>query len=397
MTNSITTDILVAGTGPAGLVSALLLAAHDFSVTLAGPPVRLDDARTTALMRPALQVLERIGIDPHFGGEAAPLRVMRIIDATGRLIRSPTANFHAAEIGEDAFGMNIPNRVLNAALAQIVESRPAIRRIEGLVRQWMPSADTVLARIDGEAPVEARLVVAADGRNSPARAAAGIRLHERPLTQSALILSFSHERPHGNVSTEFHTPHGPFTLVPLPGNRSSLVFVQRPRDAEEMLQLDDEALGRRIEQRMQSMLGKITLDGPRQVYPLANGVPSSFAANRIALVGEAAHIFPPIGAQGLNLGIRDAADLARIAASHRADPGSPAALAAYNRARRPDILARTAAVAILNQSLLTGFLPLQLLRSAGIGLLAGLPPLRALFMREGMQPGSGFRSALRSS
>src|SRR5690606_5551776 len=240
MTNSINTDILVAGTGPAGLVSALLLAAHDFSVTLAGPPVRLDDARTTALMRPALQVLERIRLDPHFGGEAAPLRVMRIIDATGRLIRSPTANFHAAEIGEDAFGMNIPNRVLNAALAQIVESRPAIRRIEGLVRQWMPSADTVLARIDREAPVEARLVVAAGGRNSPARAAAGIRLHERPLTQSALILSFSHDRPHGNVSTEFHTPHGPFTLVPLPGNRSSLVFVQRPRDAEEMLQLDDE-------------------------------------------------------------------------------------------------------------------------------------------------------------
>lgn len=384
-------EILVAGTGPAGLITALLLARRGFSVVLAGPGIRLDDARTTALMQPAIAVMEELGINPDFGGESAPLRIMRIVDATGRLIRSPMATFHASEIGESAFGINIPNKALNKALDEAVAATPSIRRAEGMIRQWLPGDTAVLAQLEDGSGLSARLAVAADGRRSPAREAAGIRLHERPLPQSAFITSFRHQRPHGQVSTEFHTPHGPFTIVPLAGDRASLVWVTRPRDAEALMQLPDDSLALRIETQMQSMLGKITIDGPRQLYPLANGVPSAFAARRIALVGEAAHIFPPIGAQGLNLGIRDAAELARISAEHRSDPGSTKALAAYDRARRLDIYARTAAVSILNRSLLTDFVPLQLLRSFGLGMLASIAPMRSFFMREGMKPGSGLR------
>lgn len=383
-------QIIVAGTGPVGLVSALLLDRAGLAVALVGPSVRLDDVRTTALMRPALECLGSLGIDTHFSGAAAPLKTMRIVDATRRLVRSPTATFHAAEIGEEDFGMNIPNSALNAALAKAVDAATRIRRFEGMIGQWLPGASSIRASLADGTRLDAKLAVAADGRESPARRAAGLGIISRQHRQTAFVTTFGHDRGHGDISTEFHTETGPFTIVPLPKNRSSLVWVVRPREAEALLMLDDGELSRRIEDGMQSMLGKIRVDGPRQAYPLASGIPTAFAARRIALVGEAAHFFPPIGAQGLNLGIRDAVDLAAVAAAFREDPGSERALSAYDRARRPDILARAGAVAALNESLLSGFLPLQILRSAGLGMLSALSPLRSFFMREGMQPGSGF-------
>jgi 2-octaprenyl-6-methoxyphenol hydroxylase len=156
------------------------------------------------------------------------------------------------------------------------------------------------------------------------------------------------------------------------------------------MSLDDATLSRLIEDKMQSMLGRVSIEPGRQVYPLSALVPARFAQNRIALVGEAAHVFPPIGAQGLNLGVRDVEEIVRVASEHRNDPGSTTAMAAYDRRRRPDILARSAAVNLLNASLLSDMLPAQLARSAGLGILGALSPLRAFFMREGMQPGSGF-------
>src|SRR5690606_7926013 len=228
------------------MIAALLLAEAGFAVHLAGPPARRDDARTTALMRPALAVLERLGIDPAFGGRAAALRTMRIVDGTSRLIRSPVATFHAAEIDEPEFGRNIPNAVLNAALEARVEETPSIVWHRELVTAWHPDEHRVVARRAGGTGIAARLAVAADGRNSTARQAAGIRLDERRLDQSAFITSFSHERGHANISTEFHTETGPFTVVPLPGNRASLVWVVRPATAEELLAMDGGELSRRI-------------------------------------------------------------------------------------------------------------------------------------------------------
>lgn len=388
----IDTDIIVAGTGPAGLIAALSLAKAGFSVALAGPPVSTGDRRTTALMKPSLDFLDRLGLLEPIRPHAAPLRAMRIADATSRLLRSPTVTFRAAEIGEEMFGMNVPNARLVAALDAAVKDTAAIRPLGALVGRWTPQADVIEAELDNGDVVVAKLAAAADGRRSPAREAAGIPVRSWQAGQAALVLNFSHARAHDDVSTEFHTEDGPFTQVPLPGLRSSLVWVTRARRAEELAALSDEDLAALIEARMQSMLGRVAVEPGRQVFPLASALPARFADRRIALVGEAAHVFPPIGAQGLNLGIRDVEDLTKAAAKHSADPGAKAALAAYDRARRPDILARASAVDMLNRSLLSGMLPAQAARAAGLSLLRVAPPLRAFFMREGLRTGGGLAS-----
>ncbi|UVK45320.1 UbiH/UbiF family hydroxylase [Mesorhizobium sp. AR07] len=385
-----TARILIAGTGPAGLIAALGFADAGFPVTLAGPEATAPDGRTTALMNPALKVLARLGVLDAVKPKAAPLKVMRIVDATRRLLRSPVVTFRASEIDEDQFGLNLPNSVLNPALASTVAAHAGIEWRRSMVASWHLDAGHARAVLSDGSTVDASLAVAADGRLSPARQAAGISTSARSYPQAAFVLNFGHSGDHAFTSTEFHTETGPFTQVPLPGNRSSLVWVVKPETATELAALDDATLSLRVEQQMQSMLGRVTVEPGRQIYPLSTVTPLCFARERVALVGEAAHVFPPIGAQGLNLGIRDIDDLIGIAGENRTDPGSAKALAAYDFKRRPDILARSSAVNLLNMSLLSDMLPAQMARVAGLGVLGGFAPLRAFFMREGLRPGSGF-------
>jgi 2-octaprenyl-6-methoxyphenol hydroxylase len=386
-------QILVVGTGPAGLIAALGLAKARFPVTLIGPEIRKDDQRTTALMMPAIQFLDSLGVVEPIRSKTGPLRVMRIVDATRRLIRSPVVTFRASEIGEQAFGLNIPNGTLNDALEAAVTAEAGIEWLKTTVVRWQIADANITAVLDDGSTIAGCLAVAADGRTSAAREAAGITTTTHRYQQTALVLTFSHARSHADTSTEFHTETGPFTQIPLPGDRSSLVWVVTPSAVANLLALDDAELSRRVEDRMQSMLGRVTVEPGRQVYPLSAGLPARFAHSRVALIGEAAHVFPPIGAQGLNLGIRDVQELIDVASGSSDDPGSKAALAAYDRRRRPDILARTGAVNLLNVSLLSNVIPAQLVRSAGLTALGGFAPLRALFMREGLRPGSGLRSA----
>ena len=392
MAGSLDTQILVAGAGPVGMIAALAFARNGFETVLAGPAATADDRRTTAIMAPSLAYLTTLGLDDTALEGAAALRVMRIIDATRRLIRSPTVSFHAAEIGESRFGLNVPNRLLNAVLEKAVDAEPAITRITTPVAAWALGPSSATASLENGQRVIARLAVAADGRNSPARAAAGMKTRRRELPQAALVLSFAHERGHGGCSSEFHTEHGPFTQVPLPGNRSSLVWVTEPAEAQALLELDDAALSLRIEAQMQSMLGKVGVEAGRQIYPLAEISASPVAGSRVALVGEAAHVLPPIGAQGLNLGIRDVEDIVAVAAQFRDDPGAQAALDSYAQRRAGDIAARSGLVNLLNRSLLSSFLPAQLARSAGLAALRDIAPLRGFAMREGLRAGSGFSS-----
>ncbi|MCP1200739.1 UbiH/UbiF family hydroxylase [Notoacmeibacter sp. MSK16QG-6] len=388
--------IAVIGTGPAGLIASLCLAHTGHSVRLVGPAVDHADPRTTALMQPSLAVLEKIGMRHAIENAGAPLRVMRIVDGTTRLIRSPAVAFHASDIQEPAFGFNIPNAELNRLLDEAISEQPTIQRIVAKVESYSPAETGVRVRLDNGERLVCNLVIGADGRQSRARIAAGISHMPAPLPQSAFVLCFEHEFPHDNVSTEIHTESGPFTQVPLPDpRRSSLVWVVPPHRAERLLQTDDEQLGHIIEERMQSMLGKVSVAGPRAAFPLSTALPPRFGDRRIVLVGEAAHVFPPIGAQGLNLAVRDIADLTALVPQPPADPGASDIIEAYNRTRRSDIMMRSAAVRSLNRSLLSDMLPAQMARAVGLDALRRVGPLRDFFMREGMSPGSGFKAIRR--
>jgi 2-octaprenyl-6-methoxyphenol hydroxylase len=192
-------------------------------------------------------------------------------------------------------------------------------------------------------------------------------------------------------------PTGPFTQVPLPGRMSSLVWVETPEAAELIVDLKPERLERMIEEHLHSILGAVTLAGPVQRFPLSGATATRMTAPRVALVGEAAHVFPPIGAQGLNLGLRDAAAVVAAAAASRDDPGQPSALARYERARHGDVASRTVGVDLLNRSLLAGFLPAQAARTIGLSVLAAVPLLRRFAMREGVSPGAGIFGIPRSA
>lgn len=387
-------DVLIAGTGPVGLIAALAFADAGFRTALVGPKASTSDGRTTAIMDPALRYLDALMMGPILHEHGEPLKTMRIVDATARLVRSPTVTFRAAEIDLPAFGLNIANAELNAALESAAVARPGVVRHEALVERWEPGEGRVAAKLSDGSELAARLVVAADGRSSPARLAAGIEVDARPTGQTAIVLAFSHTRPHSGISTEFHTESGPFTQVPLAGDRSSLVWVVKSDDAAELLALGRAELAQRVERQMRSMLGRVTVDTDPQAYPLSTSQPRRYADKRIALIGEAAHVFPPIGAQGLNLGIRDVESLVSVATRHRADPGASAALAEYEVRRRPDVAMRAGAVNLLNRSLLSDFLPAQLARSTVFEALRAFSPIRAFFMHEGMRPGSGLRALL---
>jgi len=379
---STTPDIAVVGAGPVGLAAAALLADLGYAVTLVAPPAPPDE-RTSALMAPSIALLERLGVWSGLAATTAPLRTLRIVDATGRLIRAPEVAFDASEIGRPAFGYNVANAALVAALERAVAARP-IARIAALAESATIADTVVTITLSTGDTVVAPLVIAADGRRSRLREAAGIASDAWSYPQAALVTNLRHSAPHDDTSTEFHTPHGPFTLVPLPGHRSSLVWVDRPEESERRLAVSDAALAAEIERQSASILGAIAIDGRRQVFPLSGMSVRRFAASRIMLAGEAAHVLPPIGAQGLNLGYRDVAALADVLAARPSDPGAADRLAAYDRARRVDVVTRTAAVDALNRTLLAGLLPVDAVRAAGLTAIDRIPALRRFAMRQGV-------------
>lgn len=380
-------DIAIVGAGPVGLAAALALASEGRSVALLGPLVAPRDGRTVALLDSSWQFLAGLGVRDALLEKAAPLAVMRLVDDSGSLFRQPPVEFRASEIGLEAFGWNIENAELTAVLATAAGERAGLRLLPGLVRTIEPEAGAVRLSGDGFAPLTAQLVVGADGRQSQVRAAAGIDSRDWRYPQVALTGIFEHRRDHRETSTEFHTRQGPCTLVPLPGRRSSLVWLLDPEEAEAVAMLDDESFARRVERQVQSLLGAMRVAGPRGRIPMSGLSVDRFAAGRMALIGEAAHVFPPIGAQGLNLGLRDVAAL-REAAVGASDPGAERVMAAYDTARRTDVRLRTGAVDALNRTLLADLLPADLLRGAGLLALSRIGPLRRFVMRQGLAGGA---------
>lgn len=382
-------EIVVVGAGLAGSLAALALADTGRTVALVAPMAGRMDGRTTALMDQSLQLVRKLGLWDQIAPLAAPLAGMRIIDGTNRLLRAPTVTFHAAEVGLEAFGYNIPNAPFLSFLETAAESRPSLTRIVASLTTIVFADERATLVLDDGLSITADLVVGADGRRSGVRDAAGIEMRNWSYPQSAVVLNFAHKVPHQNISTEFHTPDGPFTQVPLPGARSSLVWVQKPEDAAVTTTLSADALSDLIERRMQSMLGSVTVDSTAQSFPLSGMAAKAFGKGRAILIGEAAHAFPPIGAQGLNLSLRDIMAAVSLLGSG-AVPGDFGQR--YDRRRRTDILTRTVSVDLLNRSLLSDFLPVQMLRAAGMQALASVAPLRTLMMHEGLKPGSALRS-----
>ena len=387
-TQSMTAEVAVVGGGPAGVTAAIALAAAGIATTLIGRRPAADH-RTTALLAGSVTALDTLDVWERCKAQAAALRTMRIVDDTARLIRAPEVNFAASEIGLEAFGYNIENRHLMAALDARAKELPTLTRIEDEAVAVEIDGRRVTIKLKSGRDIATRLVIGADGRRSLCRAAAGIEIDGRSYPQTALTFNLRHTRPHHDISTEFHTESGPFTLIPLPGNRSSLVCVLDPATAARLGELDDAALAEELERRAHSIVGRFEVEKDRGVFPLAVATARQFGANRVALVGEAAHLIPPIGAQGLNLGLRDAATVSElVVALHRdgRDFGGEQALARYDAQRRADIKSRAFAVDLLNRTLLSNFLPIQSARGLGLYLIERIGPLRRALMREGVQP-----------
>ncbi len=396
-------DVAVVGAGPAGIAAALALAHVGADVALIGPPppvasAQARETRTAALLASSVDLLKALQVWPALAPHAAPLEAIRIIDASRSLLRAPDIEFKASELGLPAFGYNIANTTLVETLyARAQEILPSVipATVTGIE---LDGIKAVLALSEGP-PLAARLVAGADGRRSICRLSAGIDVTERHYDQAAVATSFHHSLPHRGVSTELHQEQGSVTTVPLPDPQaSSLIWVGPHAEIAALMQRDEGGFGDALSERLGGLLGAISEVGPRAKFPVATLSANRLAAKRTVLLGEAAHILPPIGAQGLNLGLRDAAALADCVAAtlrRNGDPGGEDLLEAYRSARRLDVVTRTFGVDLLSRALLTSLPPLQAARGIVLHGLNALGPLRRAVMRLGLTPPTELPSLMR--
>ncbi len=389
-----TCDVLVAGGGPAGLLAALALSKTGLEITVCAPDFKepVQDKRTTALMQGSVKFLETLDIWDVLKADAAPLNVMRLVDRTSYRLKAPTVDFRADELGPEPFGWNIPNAPLVTTLRNIIATLCNITIIDHPIQSVDTSATSVSVDVENGLRGSASLIVAADGRNSLCRRRSGIQVNSWSYPQTAIVACFDHSQAHDNVSTEFHFDAGPLTVVPLPGRRSSLVWIETPEQAANLRALNSDEFAERLEQETDGSLGRISKVTTRSSFPITGLTARRFSAARTLLVGEAAHVIPPIGAQGLNLGFRDVAlayDLVKLAIEEQRDPGGIRVTDDFDRQRRRDVLPRTVAVDILNRSLFQQFLPLQGARGLGLTMLEHIGPLRRFMMRQGIGPRMG--------
>lgn len=376
---------VVVGGGLAGLAAAVAVAKAGLDtvhLVPKGPP----DRRTSALMLPAVDYLKAAGLLPDPAAIGQPLTRIRIIDGTRRLVRAPETLFDSAEFDLPAFGWNLPNVKLAESFEAARSALPNLSSRETTLDDLEIGPDHATLRLADGSTLTADLVVGADGKKSRVRESAGFRARENGFTEAALVCDLGLERPVGGASVEFHYEHGPFTLVPAGGNRANLVWIDRRDTLKTAQEGGKDALVRLFADKSQHLFGKIELLTPAHMFLLSTLTVDIAGKDGVVLVGEAAHAFPPIGAQGLNLGLRDVADLAAsLAAADLTRPGFARGLSEDYARRRAGDLSRTGTVVdALFRSLLAEFLPAQVLRAGGLWALKLVPPLRKAAFDVGM-------------
>lgn len=392
---TLSTDILISGGGVPGLTLAILLAQEGLSVTLverANLPALKDarpDGRTAALMQGSINILKHTGAWDQAAPHGRIMRTLRIADDNGKTGLPITVDFEAQDIGLDYFSVNMPNGMLTAALADKAKQLKDLSVIApAIVDGLQPDDFGITATVGGQA-IRARLAIGADGRQSAIRELSGIQAATKSYGQRAICCLIDHSRPHHDISTEFHRPTGPFTLVPLPGNRSSIVWVDFDEAAEQHMARDRASFTRALQERSCDALGEITMVGTPSSWPLMQMKAEHLIAPRVALVAEAAHVLHPLGAQGLNLSLRDVAALAETimdALRLGQDPGTDAVLKTYQRKRVQDMASRTAGTDWLNKMVSTKSLVLNTVRQSVLKTLDNVSLLRHLAMQEGLAP-----------
>ncbi len=390
-------DIIISGGGIAGLAATATFASAGFRTLCVdpAPPVTERDAdgadlRTTAFLQPAQAFLEDTGLWPRLADHAMPLQVMRIVDAGGPVAEPRVIkDFEAGDISDKPFGWNLPNWLLRREMAA--------RLSELDTADFRPgTGTTALFTREGEARVSlsdgtrarCRLLIAADGRASPMRQAAGIAVRTTRFGQKALAFAVTHPIPHCNVSTEIHRTGGPFTLVPLPDLDgrpcSAVVWMEDGPKAQRLFSLDEAEFEQEMSDRACHLFGPLKLASRRTIWPIIAQEAERLSAQRMALVAEAAHVVPPIGAQGLNMSLKDIAVLRDLALARPEGLGDIEMLGAYHRARITDIRARVAGITALNRISQISSEPLRDMRAKGLDALYSLKPVRTSLMQLGL-------------
>jgi 2-octaprenyl-6-methoxyphenol hydroxylase len=390
-------DILISGGGVAGLTAAAAFGHAGFSVLCVDPtpPVTARDAagadlRSTAFLMPSIQLFQDIGLWDRLSPHAAALQIMRIADAGGaqgevRLTR----DFDAADLSENPFGYNLPNWLLRREMQAHLADLPNVTFLPGVALTALTPRETeALVTLSDGTHWRARMVIGADGRNSFVRQALGIEVKTTRYGQKALAFATTHPIPHNNVSTEVHRSGGPFTMVPLPDHNglpaSAVVWMNTGAEIARLSALPVADFESEMSIRACHILGPMTRSSALTVWPIISQTAARLSGQRCALMAEAAHVMPPIGAQGLNMSLADLAALRDLALADPAGIGSAAMLDAYHDRRHRDIVLRVAGIDALNRASMMGAPVLRDLRAQGLAALHAVTPLRKVLMKTGL-------------
>lgn len=383
-------DVLIIGGGMAGLILAAALGSAGVSTAVIEPlaPEKLldtgFDGRTTAIAGGSRNALASIGVWPGMGDEAADILEIRVSDEHSPLF----LHYDHAELDDGPLGHIVENRIIRSVLLERLTTLSSVklffgRRVESLDRE----GQFARAFLSDGTTLVAQLAIATDGRGSPTRKAANINVRQWRYPQIGIVCTVQHQYPHHGVAQEKFLPAGPFAILPMTGQRSSIVWTEKAELAPVLLELPDQEFAEELQIRFGDYLGDLEIVGPKFSYPLGLLHAEHYIAPRLALAGDAAHAIHPIAGQGLNIGIRDAAALAEIivdALRLGLDPGSVNVLEGYERWRRFDNTMMIAATDGLNRIFSNDVGPIKFARDVGLAAVNRTPPLKRLFMRHAM-------------